>query len=164
MNEDSLKTLIEVHMRGHTYYIEPRMPREQLIQAIKNRIEVTKMNIRRLERELKEQKGVLKILYKSLEILEGKNIKVSNIEIDFFDSIVKKGIKLRMYPCVKAIFFETDSGLYGRIGVDEDADIYIAFHDHAVISAKGKTRKNPIITIEDDEYSARFKISMTEGK
>ena len=70
MNEDSLRALIEVHMRGHTYYIEPTTPREQLIQAIKNRIEVTKMNIRRLERELKEQRGILKILYKSLKMLQ----------------------------------------------------------------------------------------------
>ena len=67
--EDSLKTLIEAHMRGHTYYVESKTPREQLIQAIKNRIKVTKMNIKRLERQLKEQKGILRILYKSLEML-----------------------------------------------------------------------------------------------
>jgi len=72
MNEDSLKTLIEAHMRGHTYYVEPKTPREQLIQAIRNRIEVTKMNIERLERQLREQRGILRILYKSLEMLESE--------------------------------------------------------------------------------------------
>jgi len=70
--EENLKNLIEIHMRGHTYYVEPKTPREQLIQAIKNRIEVTKMNIKRLERQLKEQKGILRILYKSLEMLESE--------------------------------------------------------------------------------------------
>ena len=70
--EDSLKTLIEAHMRGHTYYVEPKTPREQLIQAIRNRIEVTKMNIERLERQLREQRGILRILYKSLEMLESE--------------------------------------------------------------------------------------------
>ena len=70
--EDSLKTLIETHIRGHTYYVEPKTPREQLIESIKHRIEITKMNIRRLERELKEQKGILRILYKSLEMLESE--------------------------------------------------------------------------------------------
>ena len=73
--EDNLKSLIEVHMRSHMNHVEiikPKTPREQLIQAIRNRIAVTKMNIRRLERELKEQKGILKILYKSLEMLEAK--------------------------------------------------------------------------------------------
>ena len=59
-------------MREHASLTHIQTPREQLIQAIKNRIEVTKMNIKRLERELKEQKGVLKILYKSLEMLEAK--------------------------------------------------------------------------------------------
>ena len=73
--EDNLKSLIEAHMRSHMNHVEiikPKTPREQLIQAIRNRIAVTKMNIRRLERELKEQKGILKILYKSLEMLEAK--------------------------------------------------------------------------------------------
>ena len=69
MNEDNLRKLVEVHMRGHDL-IESKTPREQLIQVIKNRIKSTKMNIERLERELKEQKGILKILYKSLQMLE----------------------------------------------------------------------------------------------
>ena len=46
--------------------------RDMLIQTIKNRIEVTKSNIQRLERQLKEQKGILKVLQKSLEILEAE--------------------------------------------------------------------------------------------
>ena len=75
VNGENLKTLIEVHMKTHMNNIEvikPKTPREQLIESIKHRIEITKMNIRRLERELKEQKGILKILYKSLEMLEAK--------------------------------------------------------------------------------------------
>ena len=73
MNEDSLKALIEAHMRSHmdnVNLMKTKTSREQLIQAIKNRIEATKMNIKRLERELKEQKNILKILYKSLQMLE----------------------------------------------------------------------------------------------
>ena len=71
MNEDNLKTLIEVHMRGHGH-TETKPSREQLIQAIKNRIKSTRMNIRRLERELEEQKNILKILHKSLQMLEAE--------------------------------------------------------------------------------------------
>ena len=74
MNEDSLKALIEAHMRSHmdnVDLVKTKTSREQLIQIIKNRIKSTKMNIRRLERELKEQKNILKILCKSLEMLEG---------------------------------------------------------------------------------------------
>jgi len=75
INGENLKTLIEVHMKTHMNNIEivkPKTPREQLIQAIRDRIEITKMNIKRLERQLKEQKGILKILYKSLEMLEAE--------------------------------------------------------------------------------------------
>lgn len=75
MNEDNLKTLIEVHMRSHmndAEIVKTKTPREQLIWKIKDRITVTKMNIWRLEQELKEQKGILKILYKSLEMLEAE--------------------------------------------------------------------------------------------
>jgi len=57
---------------NHIEVVKTKTPREQLIWSIKNRIAATKMNIRRLERELKEQKGILKILYKSLEMLEAK--------------------------------------------------------------------------------------------
>ena len=74
-SEDSLKSLIEAHMRSHMNHaeiIKTKTPREELIWSIKNRIAITKMNIKRLERELKEQKGILKILYKSLEMLEAK--------------------------------------------------------------------------------------------
>jgi len=71
--EDSLKALIEAHMRGHdAEIVKTKTPREELIWSIKNRIAVTKMNIKRLERELREQRGILKILYKSLEMLEAK--------------------------------------------------------------------------------------------
>ena len=75
MNEDNLKNLIEIHMRNHMNNIEivkTKTSKEQLIQVIRNRIEVTKMNIERLERQLKEQRGILRILYKSLEMLESE--------------------------------------------------------------------------------------------
>ena len=75
INEDSLKALIEAHMRSHmdnVNLVKTKTSREQLIQAIKNRIKITKMNVRRLEKELKEQKGILRILYKSLEMLESE--------------------------------------------------------------------------------------------
>ena len=71
-SEDNLKSLIEIHMREHASLTHIQTPRDMLIQAIKDRIEVTKMNIKRLERQLKEQKGILRILYKSLEMLESE--------------------------------------------------------------------------------------------
>ena len=74
-SEDNLKALVEAHMRSHMNHVEvvkTKTPREQLIWSIKNRIAVTKMNIKRLERELREQKGILRILYKSLEMLESE--------------------------------------------------------------------------------------------
>ena len=71
MNENNLKSLIEVHMREHIP-IHIQTSRDMLIQTIKNRIEVTKSNIQRLERQLKEQKGILKVLQKSLEMLEAE--------------------------------------------------------------------------------------------
>jgi len=49
--------------------VKAKTPREQLIQSIKRRIEAEKMAIKQLERELKEHKEILKILYKSLEML-----------------------------------------------------------------------------------------------
>ena len=71
--EDSLKTLVEAHMRGHDMEIvKTKTPREELIWSIKNRIAITKMNIQRLERQLREQRGILRILYKSLEMLESE--------------------------------------------------------------------------------------------
>ena len=75
VTEDCLKALIETHMRSHMNHVEiikPKTPKEQLIESIKNRIAITKMNIKRLERQLKEQKGILRILYKSLEMLESE--------------------------------------------------------------------------------------------
>jgi len=53
-------------------FIKVKTPTEQLVEDIKNRIEITKMNIRRLERELREQRGILEILYKRLEHLEAE--------------------------------------------------------------------------------------------
>ena len=53
-------------------FVKIRTPREQLIEDVKNRIMVTEMNIRRLERELKEQRGILETLYKRLEHLEAE--------------------------------------------------------------------------------------------
>jgi len=53
-------------------FVKPKTPREQLIEDIKNRIMVTEINIRRLERELKEQRGILETLYKRLEHLEAE--------------------------------------------------------------------------------------------
>ena len=53
-------------------FIKVKTPTEQLVEDIKNRIEITKMNIRRLERELREQKGILETLYKRLEHLKAE--------------------------------------------------------------------------------------------
>ena len=50
--------------------IETKTPREELIQNVKNRIMIEKTIIKRLQREIQEHKRILRILYKSLEMLK----------------------------------------------------------------------------------------------
>jgi len=93
------------------------------------------------------------------ELLEGIDIKM-----ELFDKRCKKTILFYAYNGVPVLYFRTNSGLVGNIGVNEEHDIYIYIHDHATIEIKGRRKKNPTITIKDDEYGTKFRILMEEGK
>ena len=93
------------------------------------------------------------------ELLKGVDTKM-----ELFDRRCGKTILFYAYNGIPVLYFKTSSGLVGNIGMTEKHDIYIYIHDHATIEIRGQRRKNPTITIRDDELRTKFRILMEEGK